>query len=178
MYKVGDVREDGLVFRGYRKGANGLLEHWVSAESFARRKLHAQTHDKKRRAQVQADPEKRAKNNADMATYMRESRRLRPKVHMLVRARSRAKAKGVPFDVSVGDITIPKRCPVLNLPLRVSDGYADDQSPELDRVVPSRGYVRGNVVVVSRRANRIKNDATVKELQQVASFYAGFKPKT
>lgn len=178
MYKVGDVRKDGLVFRGYRKGAHGLLEHWVSAESFARRKAHSQTHDKKRRAQMQADPEKRAKNNADMAAYMRESRRLRPKVHMLVRARSRAKAKGVPFDISVDDITIPKRCPVLNLPLRVSDGYADDHSPELDRIVPSRGYVRGNVIVVSRRANRIKNDATVKELQQVASFYAGLKPKT
>jgi hypothetical protein len=49
---------------------------------------------------------------------------------------------------------------------------AGDASPELDRIVPSLGYVKGNVLVVSRRANRIKTDATVEELQQVASFYA------
>jgi hypothetical protein len=32
--------------------------------------------------------------------------------------------------------------------------------------------VIGNIVVVSRRANRIKNDATIEELEAVADFYA------
>jgi hypothetical protein len=46
-----------------------------------------------------------------------------------------------------------------------------DNSPSLDRIVPEKGYVRDNVLVVSYRANRIKNDATISELQQIAAFY-------
>ena len=172
MYKVGDVREDGLVFRGYRKGAAGRLEHWVSAESFARRREQVKRHDKKRREAIQADPALRQKNNAYMAERMRESRQVRPVVHMLVRARSRAKAKGLAFALVAADVVIPVTCPVLGIPLRVAKGLASDASPELDRIVPSLGYVRGNVLVVSRKANRIKTDATIEELQQVASFYA------
>jgi hypothetical protein len=47
----------------------------------------------------------------------------------------------------------------------------NDFSPSIDRIIPSLGYVRGNVVIVSMRANRIKTDATDAELRRVAKFY-------
>ena len=46
-----------------------------------------------------------------------------------------------------------------------------DASPSIDRIIPTLGYVRGNVIVVSLKANRIKNDATPDELMEVARFY-------
>lgn len=48
-------------------------------------------------------------------------------------------------------------------------------SPSLDRIVPERGYVRGNVVIVSFRANRAKSDLTIAELKQLVEFYKQFE---
>lgn len=170
MFKIGQIREDGMVFRGYRKGAKGLLEQWTSAEAFERRRKKINELRRQNQNRVLSTPEGRAAYNEQMATYMREARRARPEVHMLARIKARAKAKGWAFNLTAEDITIPKRCPILGIPLVVGDGTADDNSPELDRINNRKGYVRGNVHVISRRANRIKNDATLAELEKIASY--------
>lgn len=93
-------------------------------------------------------------------------------VKQMVRAaKARASKAGVPFDLRPEDITIPFECPVLGIPIIVGSDKASDNSPSLDRVVPLLGYVRGNVLVISNRANRIKNNATAPELRQVAEFF-------
>ena len=43
-------------------------------------------------------------------------------------------------------------------------------SPTLDRIVPSLGYVPGNVVVISHKANSIKSNATAAEIRAVADW--------
>jgi len=86
-------------------------------------------------------------------------------------ARLRADKQGLPFDLEYDDIVIPETCPVLGIPIGVSRGRHTDNSASIDRIEPARGYVRGNVVVVSYRANRIKNDASISELRAVADFY-------
>ncbi|WP_422049716.1 hypothetical protein [Shimia sp.] len=90
---------------------------------------------------------------------------------MVRAAKARAAKAGVPFNITPEDISIPHSCPVLDIPLIVGSGKPTDNSPSLDRVVPALGYVRGNVLVISNRANRIKNNATVAELRQVADFF-------
>ena len=87
---------------------------------------------------------------------------------MLRAARSRASKRGLPFNLTVEDFQIPERCPALGIEITL-DGDRDS-SPSLDRVVPPMGYVRGNVIVLSTRANRIKNDATAHELKSIAEF--------
>lgn len=37
--------------------------------------------------------------------------------------------------------------------------------------MPAMGYVKGNIIVISNRANRIKNNATIPELRAVADFF-------
>jgi hypothetical protein len=78
----------------------------------------------------------------------------------------------VPFTITLDDIVIPRRCPVLNIPLRVGSGRGGStyQSPTLDRLVAAMGYVPGNVAVISHRANTIKSNAAVQELEAVASW--------
>lgn len=90
---------------------------------------------------------------------------------MLNAARARARKAGVPFNLTVEDLHIPDRCPILGLELRFGVGMPTNNSPSLDKVVPSAGYVRGNCVIISNRANMLKSNATVVELQALASFY-------
>jgi len=85
-------------------------------------------------------------------------------------AKSRAKRFGIPFDLHVTDIVVPERCPVLGLVLQHGQGKQVDASPSLDRKIPELGYVVGNVLVISQRANRIKNDATPEELAKVLAW--------
>jgi hypothetical protein len=89
---------------------------------------------------------------------------------MIWGAKARAKTRGVPFSLTEDDIMVPERCPVLGVLLERGEGRPTDYSPSLDRLVPELGYVPGNVQVISNRANRIKADATIAELEAVTSW--------
>lgn len=106
-----------------------------------------------------------------------------PIKNMLALARARAKRTGLEFNITENDLTIPAVCPVLGIELSFGLGKGDgnglairDTRASLDRVDNSKGYVVGNVVVVSYRANRIKSDANATELLKIARFYAGMVP--
>jgi len=89
---------------------------------------------------------------------------------MLYEARKRAKKKGLAFELTVEDILIPENCPVLNIPLVVGGKTHSPGSPTLDRVDSTKGYIRGNVRVISFRANNLKNNATIEELEAIVSY--------
>lgn len=92
---------------------------------------------------------------------------------MLKAAQERAKKAGVPFSITEEDILIPLFCPVFGVRLERALGSKGPgpNSPSLDRRVPPHGYVKGNLVVVSNRANRAKSDLTVDEMVALAEFY-------
>ena len=94
---------------------------------------------------------------------------------MLGEAKMRAKAKGLPFNLDLSDIVIPDVCPVLGIPIRGAVDKFDYQSASLDRLIPKLGYVKGNVNVISMRANTVKNNSTYEELEKV---YKWVKKKT
>lgn len=90
---------------------------------------------------------------------------------MLSSAKQRAKDKGLMFDIHYEDVAIPNLCPVLKIPMIPSiDGTLNDNSPSLDRLVPYLGYTKGNVRVISMKANRIKSNATSNELRAVLDY--------
>jgi hypothetical protein len=93
-----------------------------------------------------------------------------PRKIMVNSAKRRAQEKNLPFDLVVSDFEIPEFCPVLGITLKVGVGKQCDSSPTLDRIVPSRGYVRGNVKVISWRANNIRGNASAVELEKVAHY--------
>jgi len=95
--------------------------------------------------------------------------------YLLDHARWRAKKLGVAFSLTEQDVKIPEFCPVLGIRLEWSRGRrasANSSSPSLDRVEGAKGYVQGNVVVISNRANFLRNNASAEELRRVAE-YAG-----
>lgn len=90
---------------------------------------------------------------------------------LLSNARARARRKGVAFTISLADVHVPELCPVLGLKLRPNWRRSEDNSPTLDRIRPGLGYVPGNVLVISHKANTIKAHATPAELERVAGFF-------
>jgi hypothetical protein len=88
-----------------------------------------------------------------------------PEQSMWAMAKIRAKRKGLPFDLQMTDIVIPERCPMLGIVLVQGNGRLHDASPTLDRQVADKGYVKGNVRVISYKANRAKNNLTLEEMK-------------
>lgn len=117
-----------------------------------------------------ADPEKRSKVRDQVKVRYAEN----VPANMLKAARKRAAAAEVPCTITVNDIFVPDVCPILGLELKVaSGGVPADNSPSLDRRVPDKGYVPGNVAVISYLANRIKSNATPFQLRQIALWVEG-----
>lgn len=84
-------------------------------------------------------------------------------------ARSRAKQNGLEFDISPDDVVIPDRCPILDIPIAANRGKKwANGSPSLDRIDNSKGYVRGNVAVISMQANNIKANLNVEDVELLA----------
>lgn len=89
---------------------------------------------------------------------------------MFKAAAARAKAKGLDFTIKLKDIIVPDVCPVFGLPLIKQTKIAGHCSPSLDRIDNSKGYVPGNVAVISKKANTTKNAATLAELEQLVAW--------
>lgn len=90
------------------------------------------------------------------------------------RSRTRARAAKIPFNLAPKHIPLPTTCPILNILLdytAVGVRLAAD-SPSIDRIDNTRGYEPGNVQVISHRANKLKNDATLDELIALGNWAA------
>lgn len=84
-----------------------------------------------------------------------------PERYLFLSARARAKRKGLEFTLDVKDVVIPEVCPVLGINM---------ESPSLDRKDNSKGYTKDNTRVISNRANSLKKDATLEELQLLCKY--------
>jgi hypothetical protein len=88
---------------------------------------------------------------------------------LLISARQRATLKNIPFTITVEDIFVPERCPLLDIPLIRGVAKLHDASPTLDRIRNDEGYVPGNVVIISYAANRAKGNLASADLLKLAT---------
>lgn len=84
---------------------------------------------------------------------------------LLSKTKDRAVKAGIPFNLTLEDVVIPTHCPYLGIELThfLGKGYLDSNS-SIDRIIPELGYVKGNVQIISRLANQMKNSATKEQL--------------
>jgi hypothetical protein len=113
---------------------------------------------------------KRREKDSDFIRYERrrstEYLKNNPEFSLLRGAKARAKKKGIPISITKEDIDIPEVCPVLGTPFERGTPYA----ASLDRVDNNKGYVEGNIQVLSLKANKMKADATQEELERFAQW--------
>jgi len=92
-------------------------------------------------------------------------------------ASRRARKKDLEFNLTPQDIPeIPEYCPIFNIKLEKHNGLGPrDNSPSLDRIDSTKGYVVGNIRIISNRANRIKADSTFEEIETLYKDYLKLK---
>lgn len=69
------------------------------------------------------------------------------------------------FDLDYTDMELPKYCPILNIELSYTKNSSSYDHASVDRIDNNKGYVKGNVVVISRLANSMKNEASFEQLK-------------
>jgi hypothetical protein len=96
------------------------------------------------------------------------------KYQMWCHARKRAKKNNLEIDITPFDIPeIPELCPVLgikitrNIKENSKNHGPSDNSPSLDRIDTSLGYIKSNIRIISNRANRIKSDSSFEEIEKI-----------
>ena len=100
-----------------------------------------------------------------------------PIPQMLSNSRIRAQKKSIPhtIDASYLEKIWPKdnMCPVLGSKFEMGykNGKSKNFSPSLDRIITKKGYVYGNLVIISDIVNRLKSDATLEDMEKILKFY-------
>ena len=85
-----------------------------------------------------------------------------------------AKRRGIYFNLKYTDFELPKYCPILGIELEYGSG-SNGNSPQhatLDRIDNSKGYVPGNIMVISRLANAMKNSASFQQIKDFSTNYS------
>lgn len=108
--------------------------------------------------------EKTKRQRAKIMKKYRDSNPIRFKIRAIC---SKSKYNGIPFDLTEEDIIIPDICPVLGIPL---DGKTRDRGWSVDRIVPEKGYVKSNIRIISMRANRLKSDASLLDVENILKY--------
>ena len=97
-----------------------------------------------------------------------------PERFLLSRVKQRAKKRGLQFDLDVTDIVIPL---VNHAPRKNNlEGYKED-SPSVDRIDSAKGYLKGNIIICSAKANVIKNYGTLEDHRKIVEFLEKYENK-
>lgn len=92
------------------------------------------------------------------------------------RAKKRSDKSGIEFDIELCDIKIPKVCPVFGFEFEVGKGKGPtDKSPSLDRIDNKKGYIKNNIQVISFKANRMKSDCDVDDVEKLFCYMKSLK---
>jgi hypothetical protein len=111
-------------------------------------------------------------------------------VRVLIRARKRAREEGLPFFYSTdfaNQLSLKKEreeaidyiisvwpkdniCPAIGVKLNLTIGGTTNSTPELDKIIPERGYVKGNVAIISKLANKVKSNGNLNDLDKVYEY--------
>ena len=79
-----------------------------------------------------------------------------------------AKKKGIDHDIDISDLVKVQICPLTGVEIDWSVSGRHLLNPSIDRIDPSKGYVKGNVEIMSCLGNSMKNAATKEQLLHFA----------
>lgn len=113
--------------------------------------------------------EKEYLNNISKEFILREVLRLKFN-DTLSTIKAKSIKKGIPFGVTIDDLVFNSHCPVLGIELDYFNNVVSDNSPSIDKIIPKLGYIKGNVEVISMKANRIKSNGSIDEILKIAEY--------
>ena len=110
-----------------------------------------------------------------MSTASRQKRMRNPAMTTWERARARAKKSGIEFSITPEDVEAvwTNTCPIYQIPLRTNEGKPGPDSHSLDRINNSKGYLPGNIAIVSMRFNTEKRNLSPELLRRMLAYMEG-----
>ena len=114
---------------------------------------------------------KLCRNGRERTNYEKH-RKTKPFLHRCTRAKTRATSLNVPFDLTPDYLESiwTGKCAVFETEINLATERNNESAAELDRIIPKLGYTIGNVCWLSRRANRLKNNAALEELKTLLEW--------
>lgn len=76
----------------------------------------------------------------------------------------------IPFELIYEDITWPKYCPALGIELNYNTEARADDNATFDQIIPKLGYIRGNVAIISWKANKLKCNGTLEQFKGIIKY--------
>jgi hypothetical protein len=148
-----------------KKGRPRRFKQWehLSEKEYAKkanteqRRLWRANNPEKSKAAIEAEAERIKSSPENKVKYL------------ISQAKGRAKRDGIEFSISLIHVYIPYHCRLQGIEICYCNDGLKDNSPSLDRIDPTKGYVPGNVWIISQRANRIKSDAALAELKNLVA---------
>jgi hypothetical protein len=143
----------------------------LKRNAYAKAYYHQQTPEQKERERIRLRNWKR--ENPDKVKKSWDKYRSQNYEKVLLKgARDSARRKGIEFNLELSDIIIPELCPVLGIPIVKNQKLGDrrDNGPSIDRRDNSLGYIRGNICVISWRANRLKWNGSAREFESILKY--------
>lgn len=102
-------------------------------------------------------------------TYNSRRKTLASKEQKLLNStKSNASMKGIENTLTLSDIVIPEYCPVFGWKITADNNKKTGAS--VDRLEPSKGYVKGNIRVICMEANRLKNNGTIDQFEKILIY--------
>ena len=122
-------------------------------------------------------PKRKLDNNRRNRKYYRGKRsdayRKDPVKYLYDVAKDRAKALNLPFTIGISDIKLNEYCPILGTKLDVLTNNMET-GMSLDKVDNTKGYVPGNIAIISRKANRLKGDGTITQFESIIKYMRSY----
>lgn len=133
-------------------------------------KIHAEAFEIRSEETNKKNMEFLQKNAGSFSLDVVDSLKFVAAKHKFTRKKASALQQGSVFDLEFEDVVWPDVCPVLGIVLDYTATGKAENSPSFDQIDPGKGYVKGNVMIMSWRANRIKNNGTAEEHRRIAEF--------
>jgi len=108
------------------------------------------------------------------SSYADKKRRMNPdpKYRLWLSTYCSAKRRRLEHTICPSDIPTPVFCPLIGIRLDYrrtkGQGKVKHNAATVDRIDNTRGYIPGNIQVLSSRANRVKSDFTLPQLKRLA----------
>lgn len=109
-------------------------------------------------------------NSEQVMNQQREALKDNPAKGLLKLAKQRVKSSGWELTITEEDIIVPEFCPVFGVRLEFGRMDDRDNSPSLDRIDSTKGYIPGNVAVICWAANKLKSNGTAEEHRRIADW--------
>lgn len=94
-----------------------------------------------------------------------------PRRRLMLSTKSSASKRKLSHTISEEDLVIPETCPILKISLKLHG--REPNSISVDRIYNDKGYVPGNVQIISNRANKLKNNGTLEEFRKIVKYLEG-----